>query len=262
MACRRKPADSQCRPALGVARRAAIVGAALLAVGGMSACTPALLGPAERGTTCRVVVEEQFDAIEVQANPAANPAGGALVGAGSAALVALGILALNPLLVIQGAAGAAVGLGCGAAGAAHPNAEAEFSAIVVTADRGELKQALEAALGPPGAACRNASEGTAARPDTVVRIESVRLTMGCPAGQQSYYIAVKWRAMSATSGTVLSETTTRCLQTSSQDVDAWSADARRARAEVNGALAGTGRRMAGELLGVDKWTDCRFQPER
>ena len=164
--------------------------------------------------------------------------------------------------MIQGAAGAALGLGCGAAGAAHPNAEAEFRAIVVTADRGELKQALEAALGPPGAACRNASEGTAARPDTVVRIESVRLTMGCPAGQQSYYIAVKWRAMSATSGTVLSETTTQCLQTSSQDVDAWSADAARARAEVNGALARTGRRMAGELLGVDKWTDCRFQQER
>ncbi len=262
MACGRRPPHSQCCSTTGAVRRSAVVGTMLVVLGAATACAPALVGPVERETACRVVVVEQFEAIEVQANPAADPAGGALVGAGSAALVALGVLMLNPLLVIQGAAAAVVGLGCGAAGAAHPNAEAEFRAIAVTADRGAIKQALEAALGVRGAACGNATEGATTRPDTLIGIDSVRLTMGCPAGRQSYYLAVKWRATSATSGKILSEKTTRCLQSSSLDVDAWPADAERARAEVNGALAGTGRRMAGELLGVDKGSDCRLQPDR
>jgi hypothetical protein len=261
MACGRRLPDSQCCSATGVLRRFAVVGTMLVVLGAAAACTPALIGPGERETACRVVVE-QFEAIEVEANPAADPAGGALVGAGSAALVALGVLMLNPLLVIQGAAGAAIGLGCGAAGVAHPNAEAEFRAIAVTADRGAIKQALEAELVARGTACGNATEGATTQPDILVRIDSVRLTMGCPAGRQSYYLTVKWRATSATSGKVLSEKTTRCLQSSSLDVDAWPADAERARAEVNGALAGTGRRMAGELLGVDKGSDCRLQPNR
>jgi hypothetical protein len=124
--------------------RSAIVGTMLLALGGISACTPTLLGSGERETICRVVVEDQFDAVDIQANPVANPAGGSLVGAGSAALIALGIVALNPIAVIQGAVGVAGGLGCGAAGAAHPNAETDFRGIVVMADRGALKRALEA----------------------------------------------------------------------------------------------------------------------
>ena len=45
------------------------------------------------------------------------------------------------------------------------------------------------------------------------------------------------------------------------DVDAWSADAERARTEVNGALARTGQRIAAELLGADKWTECRFKAD-
>jgi hypothetical protein len=232
----------------------------LFALACISACTPVLLGQGEHPTICRVGVEELFQAIDVQANPVANPARGSLVGAGSAALVALGLVTLNPLVAIQGAAGAAAGLACGAAGAAHPNAEAEFREIVVMADRGALKRALEAALRSPGAECRNVPEGATAPPDTVIQIERVGLTMGCPMERETYYITVKWRAMSAISRKVLSETTTRCIRFSSKDVDTWSADAERARAEVNGALARTGQRMAAELLGADKWSDCRFKP--
>ena len=241
--------------------RSAIVGTVLLALGGISACTPTLLGSGEREAICRVVVEEQYQAVDIQANPVANPAGGSLVGAGSAALIALGIVALNPIAVIQGAVGVAAGLGCGAAGAARPNAETDFREIVVMADRGALKRALEAELVARRPACRNVPEGGIALPDTVIQVESVVLTMGCPTGRQAYYITVKWRAMSATSRKVLTESTTRCMQVSAKDVDTWSADAEHARAEVNGALARTGQRIAAELLGADKWSDCRFQPD-
>ena len=100
-----------------------------------------------------------------------------------------------------------------------------------------------------------------APPDTVIQIKSVVLTLGCPTGQQAYNVTVNWRAMSATSRKVLTESTTRCVQVSAKDVDTWSADAAQARAEVNGALAGTGHRIAAELLGADKWVPCRFQPD-
>jgi len=248
-------------PGTHAMRRSAIVGTMLLALGGISACTPTLLDSGERETICRVVVEEQFAAVDVQANPVANPAGGALFGAGSAALIALGVVALNPIAVIQGAVGVAAGLGCGAAGAAHPNAETDFRKIVVMADPGALKGVLEAAFVAPRPACRNVSEGAIAPPDTVIQVESVVLTMGCPAGRQAYNITVKWRAMSATSRKVLAESTTRCEQVSAKDIDTWSADADHARAEVNGALARTGQRIAAELLGADKWAPCKFQPD-
>jgi len=55
--------------------RSAIVGTVLLALGGISACTPTLLGSGEREAICRVVVEEQYQAVDIQANPVANPAG-------------------------------------------------------------------------------------------------------------------------------------------------------------------------------------------
>ena len=241
--------------------RSAIVGTVLLALGGISACTPTLLGSGEREAICRVLVEEQFNAVDIQANPVANPAGGAAFGAGSAALIALGVVALNPIAVIQGAVGVAAGLGCGAAGAAHPNAETDFRSIVVTADRGALKRALEAELVAPRPACRKVPEVAMALPDTVIQVESVVLTMGCPTGQQAYNVTVKWRAMSATGRKVLTESTTRCVQVSAKDVDTWSVDAERARAEVNGALARTGQRIAAELLGGDKWAPCKFQPD-
>lgn len=242
-------------------RSSVIAGTMLIALGAISACTPTLLDSGEREPTCRAVVEEQFEVVDIQANLVANPAGGSLVGAGSAALIALGIVALNPIAVIQGAAGVAAGLGCGAAGAAHPNAETEFRQIVVTADRGALKRALEAELAAPRPACRNVPEGATALPDTVIQVESVVLTMGCPTGRQAYDITVKWRAMSATSRQVFTESTTRCLQVSAEDVDTWSADAVHARAEVDGALVRTGQRIAAELIGADRWVPCKFQAD-
>jgi hypothetical protein len=128
------------------------------------------------------------------------------------------------------------------------------------ADRGALKRALEAEFGAPRPSCRKLPEGAIALPDTVIRIDSVVLTMGCPTGRQSYYITVKWRAMSATDRKVLAESTARCMQVSAQDVDAWSTDAEHACAEVNGALARTAQRIAAELHGADKWAPCEFQP--
>lgn len=173
----------------------------------------------------------------------------------------MGIIALNPIAVIEGAAGAAAGVACGAAAAAHPHAEVQFREIALTADRGALKRAIEAAMPSPGAECRNVP-GIATTPrDTVVRVESVVLTMGCPTGRQAYQIVVKWRATSAATSKVLGESTARCIQISSMDVDAWPADAERARSEVNGALARTGQRIAAELLGADKWTECRFKED-
>ena len=260
MMCQRMVPTVENGPGTHAMKRCAIVGTVLLALGGISACTPTLLGSGEREAICRVVVEEQFNAVDIQANPVANPAGGAVFGAGSAALIALGIVALNPIAVIQGAAGVAAGLGCGAAGAAHPNAETDFRKIVVMADRGVLKRALEAEFGAPRPSCRNVPEGATALPDTVIQIDSVVLTMGCPTGRQSYYITVKWRAMSATDRKVLAESTTRCMQVSAQDIDTWSVDGEHACAEVNGALARTAQRIAAELLGADKWAPCEFQP--
>jgi len=261
MACQRKVPSVERSPRTHATRRSAIAGTVLLALGGISACTPTLLGSGEREAICRVDVEEQFNAVDVQANPVADPAGGAVFGAGSAALIALGVIALNPLAVIQGAVGVAAGLGCGAAGAAHPNADTDFREIVVMADRGALKRAIEAEFVAPRPACRNVSEGAMALLDTVIQVESVVLTMGCPAGRQAYNITVKWRAVSAIDRKVLTESTTRCIQVSAKDVDTWSVDAEHARAEVNGALARTGQRIAAELLGADKWAACKFQPD-
>jgi hypothetical protein len=61
--------------------RCTIVGTVLLALGGIPACTPMLLGSGERQAICRVAVVEQFNAVDVQANPIASPAGGAVFGA-------------------------------------------------------------------------------------------------------------------------------------------------------------------------------------
>jgi hypothetical protein len=97
-------------------------------------------------------------------------------------------VALNPIAAIQDAAG----LGCGAAGAAHPNAETDFRKVVVTADRGALNRALEAELVALRPSCRNVPEGAIALPDTVIHFDSVVLTLGCPTGRQAYYITVKW----------------------------------------------------------------------
>jgi len=233
--------------------RSAIIGVALLVMGALSACTPKFLAPDDRARVCRVGVEEKPEASVFQQDAFSNPVGAPLLGAG---LGALAILALNPLAPLYVLAGVA----CGVASAQHPNAEIDFRRIFQTADRNALSRGLKAELDARLAGCQidGASATPPARPDTVIQIESVEYLMECPMREQTYTIAVKWRAMAVAGNRVLSEATTRCRQVSSRDVDAWSADAEQSRAEVELALVRTGQRIAAEFLATDELIECRF----
>jgi hypothetical protein len=190
--------------------------AALLAVGALSACTPMLLAPDDRGHVCRVSVDDQYGTPTFRKNPLADPATGPVYGAASG--VTWGVRGAGPGAVAIVAVGVAVvvgamgGAACGAATLSHPNAEANFERLLhEAADSGSLKQALTADLDAPRPECARAgtSGSGTAEPDSVVQIENVSVEMACPFGRQEYRIEVKWRVLAASSKKVLGETTTR-----------------------------------------------------
>lgn len=224
----------------------------------LSACAPALLAPDERKQMCTVRVEDKFGSPVFHANPLSNPAG-AVVGAGAGALAGIGpgmIFAVP----IGAAVGAAYGAACGTASLGFPNADADFQAILRSADAGSLKRALVAALNAPhdGCARPSADASEAMAPDTIVEIRSVGVTMGCLFGQQEYWVTVKWGVTSAPGLKVLAEPTTTCNHKSTRPVGEWFAKPDDAKAEVGHVLGRIGERMAAELLSPVGLSECKL----
>jgi hypothetical protein len=153
---------------------------------------------------------------------------------------------------------AAGGAACGVAASSRPDAEADFQRLLTAASPGVLKRAMEAELNAPRSGCER-SQADAAGPDTVVELESVAVGMGCALGRQEYFIAVKWRALTAADRRVLATKTTHCRHTSYRTFDAWFADPDAARAEIGRVLAVTGQRIARELLSTELMSDCVIQ---
>jgi outer membrane lipoprotein SlyB len=236
--------------------------AALLAVGFLSACAPAMLAPDDRKSVCQVAVEEKVDVPVLHANPLSNPAGG-VVGAGAGAVAGLIYGGMGAIIAVPLGAviGAIRGTACGVASVSHPDAETVFDKILRTSDAGTLRRALQTDLNVPPAGCSSTKvdTSTAIAVDAVIEIEKVDVGMGCAFGKQEYWISVKWRAIGATTRRVLGETTTRCSQTSYRDVDEWSADPDQAQVEIERVLAKTGQRMAAELRSSGSMTVCRFR---
>lgn len=231
---------------------------ALLPVCLLSACATALLAPDERKQVCAVRVDDKFGSPVSHANPLSNPAGAA-VGAGAGALAGIGpgmIFAVP----IGAAVGAAYGAACGAASLGFPNADADFQAILRSADAGSLKRALELALNAPRDGCtRPAADAAGAMaPDTIVEIHSVDVTMGCLFGQQEYWVTVKWGVMTAPGLKALAEPTTRCSHKSSRPVGEWFAKPDEAKAEVERVMEKIGERMAAELLSSVGLSECKL----
>jgi hypothetical protein len=240
----------------------AILPAVAVLAGFLASCAAPLLTPDERKQVCHVAVKEKFSAPEFRPNPLSSPAGG-LAGAGAGALMGLqgGPLAILPV-PIGAVVGAASGAVCAAAGIDHPTADADFQGLLRACDIGVLAGTVETALNAPRSECipGPGADATPAQHDSVVEIEKIQMGMGCLYGQMEYGIAVEWRTVNLRSGKELNSTATRCAVKSFHDVDAWFADRGRAQAEIESALAATGRRMALQLLTQDVLRgECRLQ---
>jgi len=227
----------------------------------LGACARPYLAPDERKYVCHVAVDEQFGVPALRPNPFSNPAGG-LAGAGAGALTGLQGGALLIFTVPIGAAiGAAAGAVCAAASLNHPTADADFARLLQAADVSSLKRTLVTELNAPRAECARAGADPASRtdPDAVVEIQKIEAGMACLLGQQEYWVAVQWRTRAVKTGKEFNWTTTKCVQTSIHSVDDWFANPDRARAEIEGVLAGAGRRIAAELLAQDAMpAECKL----
>lgn len=228
----------------------------------LSACANPLLAPDDRNHVCRVVVEEQFGSPIFHANVLASPAGG-LVGAGQRALLGFNSSILAIFTVPIGAAiGAAASSACVAASLNHPAAEADFERLIRATDTGVLKRTLEVELNAPRPECDRAyTDGsTSSVPDTIVEILKIESGMSCAFDPEEYWIAAQWKTIDVKTQRTLNLTTTRCVQTSSRNVDDWFANQDQAQAEIEQALAGTGKRVAAQLLAQEQLPlECRLR---
>jgi hypothetical protein len=222
----------------------------------LQACAPGALLPDDRSRVCHVAVEKSPDAIAFKANLLAGPVKGPLVGTVGGLL---SVFPYGPLAVVVPVAGIA----CGIASATYPNAEADLRAVFESADHGELTRALGDEFTTRLTECRRVrqQESGADVPDTIVRIDKVEYQWNCLQDKQAYAIKVKWRALSADGSRVFADAITQCNHESSRKVDEWSADPSWARLEVARALAKTGKRVALEILDVERAMSCRYSPD-
>src|SRR5512137_1968990 len=239
----------------------------LVTVGALAACAPLAMAPDDREHVCRVTVERHFDVTHFDANPLAQPASGPLAGAAGGAFAALP-WSIGPQAIVTLPLGAVVGAGmgtvCAAAGASHPNAEADFENTLCDADAGSLTRALEADLRALRSSCEGAPADTsnAATADTIIHLDEVHGGMDCAMGKQTYWIAVKWRAVAVADRRVLVQKTTLCRQTSALDVGDWLGDLTHARVEIEAVLAATGRRIGTEFRATAPLAACNLRSTR
>lgn len=248
--------------------------ATLLAIGILSACTPAMLSRDDRKDVCQVAVlaSPGFESPLFEPSPFSQTDGGVVgamaAGAGWGAFAGTVGFPIIPAWIVTGPIGAlygaAYGAECVAAGRSHPNAEGDFKELFLKTYPGSLKEGLETDLSAPREGCPGAQAGTAPAisPDTIIEIQEVKFGMGCAFEKQTYWVHVKWRALTAMNKRVLGETETLCFQTSFWEVDDWFADPERARAEIDGMLNMVGKRMAGLLLSEGESPVCQLQSNK
>ena len=226
----------------------------------LAGCANWMLAPDDRKLLCRVEVDERFGAAEFRPHPLSNPGGAATGAAGGAlqgAIIGAGVGA-----IVYAPIGAVVGAMCAAAAAAHPTADADFQRILRAADAGHLKRSLEAALNAPRAECPAAGaapQAGAVPPGAVVALDKLVVGMECLTGKQAYLIVVDWHTAAAGPGRTLNQGTTSCTMKSFRDVDDWFAYPDRARDEIEGVLAKTGKQVAVQLLAESGYSGCALR---
>ena len=245
------------------------VAAAAAMAGLLAGCANWMLAPDDRKLLCRATVEEKFDAPAFQQNPLSAPTGavtGAAVGAAEGAVQGLVAGAMQGLVagsgigaIIFAPVGAVIGVMCASAAAAHPTADADFQRIVAAAGTALLKRSLEAQLNAPRAQCPGAGTDLSAQPappDSIVTIDKLTFGMDCLTGKLRYAVIVKWHTSAAATGRALNEGSTVCTMKSYRDVDDWFAHPDRARDEIEGVLARTGKQVAVQLLAETGYSGC------
>lgn len=238
---------------MGVCARS---GCAFLAAVVLAGCSNMPLTAEDRAALCRAGVTTEPDAFAFRSNPAYSAAGGPAIGMGVGTLALFTVLLpLAPLMVVKG-------IECGIASAKYPNAETEFARIFDTVDRASLQRGIRAALAAGSDPCGkgDGDRAVSGAPPAVIRIEHVVGQIACSTDKLTYGITVTWQATAGAGTRTLRSAATHCLHASPVDAGAWAADADRARAEIERALASTGQRIVLELLATDNLFACQYPP--
>ena len=140
----------------------------------------------------------------------------------------------------------------------------EFRSVVDSTDAAVLARAVKAELDAPRAACTpsRTRRDAAAAPDGRVEIEVVAVIAGCLYDRVQYRVDARWTLNNADSGGKVVANTTQCVLESHREVADWLDHPTEARAELEGALAVTGQRVARELvLGYPPAAQCRLRSD-
>jgi hypothetical protein len=224
----------------------------------VAACTIPMLTPQQSAQYCAVEVRgpsgAPLFAQSALLDPAADAATDVLAGASRVGLAAL-VVVLHPfgqLFMLGGDPGRAVygAQVCDPDKLPRPTAFREFRSVVDSTDAEVLARALKSELDAPRPACApsRARRDPAASPDGHVDIEVVAVIAGCLVGQVQYRVDVRWTLNNAQTGGTVVAKSTQCVLESRRTVEDWLDHPALARAELENALAATGRRVARELV--------------
>ncbi len=242
-------------------RKTNLPAAAVLSVF-LAACALPLLTLDQSKQLCQVAVHEKFGPPTFIASPAAHPVIGPAMGlVGAVALVGAGaLIVLAPpigasFFIMPGSYGAfgTDAVACSIGRLAHPSAEADFERVLRTADTGVLARSLESTINAPRDECARvrADRAPDAGPDSRIEVQEIRVGTGCMYGQMEYWVTVRWSLLNVQTGKEVTSDVTRCSQKSFRGIEDWFAHPDRARAEIEGVLAATGRHMTQLLLARD-----------
>ena len=249
-------------------RRKAMLPAAAVMVGLLNACAVPMLTSLQSSQYCEVDVQgPSGPPVLVQGtllDPATEASVEVLANASLVGWIAL-VFVLRPLpvdLITKDPRPAIhAAHACDPGRVVGPSTWLDFVPVMRTADAQTLARALKATLDAPRSECASprARRDPAAGPDGRVEIEAVSLVVGCLYGRMSYRIDARWTLKNAQTGGTVATTTTQCVLESSREVADWLDYPVEAHAEIEGALAATGRRVATELVvGYPPAAQCRL----
>lgn len=209
----------------------------------------------DRAALCRADVRTEPDAFVFRSLPGYSAVIGPAAGVGLGAVWLFVFPPMAPVVAVHGIA-------CGIASVKYPNAETDLARVFETVDRASLERGVRDALAASSDRCGKGDGDPSATgaPPTVIRIERVVYNIACSQDNQKYGITVTWRAMAVPGNRVLRNVSTYCVHTSLVDAGRWAADADRARAEIERALASTGQRIVLELFATDLLFACQYPP--
>lgn len=213
----------------------------VLAASLLSSCAGPYIRLEDRGEACRIAVVEKFDHPAFQPNSMSG-SGGTFAGAGKGFMAGLG---MGPDAIFLAPLGALIGAGygtaCAAAGAQHPNANADFERLLREADASAMRRALETRLAAPRPECKGAS--ATGEPDARIEIANIEFGMSCALGNQQFQVVSEWRTVT-NAGRVLNKSKTLVHHQSSRTVDEWFAHPDEARGEIEASMAQLGEAIA------------------